>query len=425
MKKKVIVAVLAVICTILLIFAVIELTQVMRVNTGFYAVATTTPTPPVTVTPTAVADLGPLTETPLAVPEMYKTGVFAQTHNMMLPKGFSLSVFAAGMNGLRFFTFDSQQNMIVADLDAGKIFLLKDNDKDGVAEQKITIDQGLTVPSDADYYNGDLYVSQSTKVVAYRSLTSDGKYSKKETLIANLPAGGHLSRTFVLGPDGKIYLAIGSSCNICEEPDPHRAAINVYNLDGSGGEVFASGLRNTVGFQFHLNPQTGQNEIWGVDNGRDQIGDDIPPEEVNIIAKGKNYGWPYCYGKGIANPEFPQKSDYCKNQTEFPAFEMQAHSAPLDISFLPLNNSVYPAALKDSVFITFHGSWNRSIPTGYKLITINTADKSSKEKDFITGWVDSSGYVWGRPVGLGFDQRGNLYVSDDKAGAIYLVHYTP
>ena len=158
--------------------------------------------------------------------------------------------------------------------------------------------------------------------------------------------------------------------------------------------------------------------------GRDLIGDDLPPEEVNIIEKDKHYGWPYCYGLAVANPEYPDKTNFCQEQTELPLFQMQAHSAPLGLIF-PNQQSTFPDELDSNLFIAFHGSWNRSIPTGYKIVRLKVDNPHTAPINFITGWLDESGKVWGRPAGINFDQNGVLYISDDQAGVIYRVTYQP
>lgn len=244
-------------------------------------------------------------------------------------------------------------------------------------------------------------------------------------LIDDLPEGGHSTRPTLIGPDGKMYVSVGSSCNVCEEDDNRRAAVVRYNLDGSGEEVFAEGLRNSVGLAFHLNPETMQFELWSVDNGRDLIGDELPPEEVNILTKGKHYGWPYCYGQQIANPEYPDHTDYCKQTTISPIYEMQAHSAPLGITF-PTNLAgeqigELTRILRDKAIITFHGSWNRTTPTGYKVVTVDTTQPGTREQDLITGWLLPDGTTWGRPVDVKFSPAGDMYVTDDAAGVIYRI----
>lgn len=338
-----------------------------------------------------------------------------------LPEGFEISIYANSLNSPRDFTFNDSNSLIVSDIQSKKIFLLPDNNNDGKADQTIEIDKNFKNPHGIDFYEGDLYLADENQVFVYRDLTNEGKFSKKEILIKNLPTGGHVTRTIKIGPDKKIYLTVGSSCNLCEESDKRRAALVRYNLDGTGQEIFAEGLRNTVDFIFKNSGESF--EIWGVDNGRDLIGDNLPPEEVNIIAQGKHYGWPYCYGDRIANPEYPEKDDFCKNQTTLPKYNMQAHSAPLGLTFIPENGN-FPEELKDNLIVAFHGSWNRTVPTGYKVVRIDTNASEPKVIDFITGWLQSDGESWGRPVGVEFDKNGDLFLSDDKSGLIYKITYT-
>ena len=304
-----------------------------------------------------------------------------------------------------------------------QVLLLKDQNQDGVAEQSIIIDQGLNNPSSIDFYNGDLYMGETDKVVVYKNLTTSGTFTEKKVLVTGLPTGGHITRTVRVGPDEKLYVSIGSSCNVCEEADQRRGAVMQYNLDGTNGVIYAKGLRNSVGILFAKGPFP-EEQFWSVDMGRDLIGDDLPPEEVNIIEKDQHYGWPYCYGLAVANPEYPDKTNFCQEQTELPLFQMQAHSAPLGLIF-PNQQSTFPDELDSNLFIAFHGSWNRSIPTGYKIVRLKVDNPHTAPINFITGWLDESGKVWGRPAGINFDQNGVLYISDDQAGVIYRVTYQP
>jgi glucose/arabinose dehydrogenase len=315
--------------------------------------------------------------------------------------------------------FDDSGNLLVTDKSAGKIYLLKDSDNNGVVENAILIDEGLTNPHGIDFYNGDLYIGETHQVVVYKDWQQDGRYSSKQVLIPDLPTGGHNTRTVVIGPDNYLYVSIGSSCNVCEEVDERRAAIVKYNLEGENEEIFAKGLRNTVGFVFK------DRQIWGVDNGRDLLGDDLPVEEVNIIELGRFYGWPFCHGAGIYNPEYPEKEEFCLNNSESPTYEMQAHSAPLGLRFFPedLEERNFPQTLKENLFIAFHGSWNRTVPTGYKIVRIDTSNEEANTIDFITGWILPDGSVWGRPVDVIFDDQGIMYISDDYSGTIYRVEY--
>jgi len=340
------------------------------------------------------------------------------------PAGFKISEYVTGIKGARFFSFGPDDTMYIGSNTGDSIYAVQDTNGDGIADQKNIIESKLNTPHSVYYYNGDLYLGEQNRVSVYRAIQSDGTYSKKEVLVDGLPSGnkltggGHTTRTVVISPDGKLYVSVGSSCNVCLENDNRRATIMRYNLDGSGGEIYASGLRNTVGFAFN------DGTLWGLDMGRDQIGDDIPPDEVNIITQGSNYGWPYCYGDQINNPEFKDKAEYCKASTTAPVLGLQAHSAPLGIAFEnTAAKASWPQVYQNGFFAALHGSWNRTVPTGYKVVWVDTKSSPMKSYNFITGWLDGSG-AWGRPVGLGFDGKGNMYVSDDKQNLVYKVSYS-
>lgn len=360
------------------------------------------------------------TETTLQVNKDWQKGALAKSRKLLMPQGVEAKVFYAGLDDSRGMDFDEQGNLYVAERGKNRVLRLTDTDSDGIADLKIVVAKNIQAPHSVEYFQGDLYVGAQNQVVVFKGLNQQAQYTSKTILVDNLPFDGHSTKTVVIGPDQRMYLAMGSSCNLCEETDPIRAAISRYNLDGTGHEIYASGLRNSVGMVFHLNDDTLQYELWTVDNGRDKIGDDIPPEEVNIIQSGKNYGWPYCYGNQIPNPEFSDKSEYCKQQTELPTYNMQAHSAPLGIAFIPENSPFYQY-LGDKPVITLHGSWNRTQKTGYKVVFVDPKHPGSKEHDLISGWLNGN-ISWGRPVDVKFDSNGAMYVSDDEIGVIYRIY---
>lgn len=353
-----------------------------------------------------------LHERQLYVPSQFQQGAFRFPRTLQVPEGAEISVYAAGFDRPRFFDFDDEGNLYFTDIGDGSVFIVRDEDEDGAAEIIREIDGGLRSPNGIDEFEGDLYVAEHHRIAAYRAIQEDGSYARKDIVVNDLPTGGmHVTRTILVGPDRKLYVSIGSTCNACEERDPRNAAIVRYALDGTGEEVIAKGLRNSVGITFR------DDRLWATDNGRDRLGDDLPPEEVNVIEEGKHYGWPYCYGRGITDPQFPERAEFCHTQTELPALEMQAHSAPLGLAFA---KGDWGEAWKDHLFIAFHGSWNRSVPTGYKVIAIDAESSESVPQEIVTGW-GTGRQAWGRPVGIGFGPDGALYVSDDRAGAIYRV----
>lgn len=373
--------------------------------------------------PTAAPPTGGAVSTTLQVPAQLKTGRFDTPRTLQVPNGFSVSLFALAPGSPRFGTISPDGLLFVSLRDAGRIVILKDNGQ-GFSPDPQTFADGLNGPHGLAFheYQGQtyLYVAENNRVSRFPYKNGLARADKRETIVPSLPTGGnHTSRTLAFGPDGKLYVAAGSTCNVCEEQDPRRAAVMQYNADGTGERIFASGLRNEVGLAF--NPQTG--ELWGTENSRDSIGNDIPPEEINIIKDNGNYGWPYCYSNQVFDTNFGRKNaDYCK-QTTSPALPMQAHSAPLGITFY--NGQQFPASFQGSAFVGFHGSWNRQPKTGYKVVRVQVENgRPTRYEDFITGWLDNASQnEWGRPVDVIAAPDGSLFVTDDSANAIYRVTY--
>lgn len=336
-----------------------------------------------------------------------------QDHTLHVPAGFKISVFADGLKGVRYLALGPGNAIYASQPGSGLVVKLGDSNHDGAADSVVPVASGLRGPFGIAFRGDTMYVAEETRVKRF-----DPGARAPVTIIDDIPGGnGHSTRTILFGPDGKLYLAVGSSCNLCDERDSLRAAVSQFNPDGSGGRVFARGLRNTVGLAF--NPKTG--ELWGGNNDRDMLGDDLPPEHVNIIKAGRNYGWPECYLPGKPNPEYGSAD--CSN-VEPPAVTVQAHSAPLGLAFY--TGSQFPADYRGDAFVTLHGSWNRSVPTGAKVVRIQVdADgrRAVGVDDFITGWQLPDGSRWGRPVGLLVLPDGSLLVSDDYGGKIWRVSY--
>ena len=336
---------------------------------------------------------------------------------LTLPPGFSISIFAKGLSAPRVLTLDIAGNLIVSITKEGKVVALPDYDQDGVANETVVVIEGLDRPHGLAFKCfpfGEFGIEYECKA------------SNKKTII-DLPGGkNHFTRTIIFAktPDGeKLLTSIGSSCNVCYEEDDRRAVILSSEADGSGVGYFAAGLRNTVFMTIH--PETG--EVFATEMGRDLLGDDLPPDEINIIRKGKNYGWPVCYGKNIHDTEFDDNVYIrapCLTPFEEPSYiDIPAHSSPLGLSFVPLG---WPVEYKNSLLVAYHGSWNRSVPTGYKIVRFDLDDEGNvqKGKDFITGWLTDDGRVLGRPVDILVEPGGDMYISDDRAGVIYKVTYT-
>jgi glucose/arabinose dehydrogenase len=247
--------------------------------------------------------------------------------------------------------------------------------------------------------------------------------TSRQVIVPHLPTdGNHVTRTVLVGPDGNLYVSIGSTCNNCIESDPQRATVWMYHLDGSNGRLYARGLRNAVGMA--INPWNHQ--IWVTNNGRDLLGDNIPPETLYALQDGGNYGWPRCQAGDIIDPDLGHPGD-CNGVIK-PLVKMQAHSAPLGLAFYSKDThgaSQFPAQY-NGVFIAFHGSWNRSVPTGYKVVFVPLNDQgqvAGSVQDFATGWLKGGDNRSGRPVGLAVGPDAALYISDDEAGMIYRITY--
>ncbi len=337
---------------------------------------------------------------------------------LKMPDNFSIEIFAKDLAGARVMAFDTFGNMWVSRTSAGVVTQLEI--KDGKVVRQGDVLRNLDNPHGLAFDpqgSSTLYFAEEGKISRIATYSDD-----KGQKIADLPTkgGGHFTRTLGFGPDDRLYVSIGSSCNVCIESDERRAAIYSLNRDGSDFKKFASGLRNTVFFTWSYM----DGRMWGNDMGRDLLGDETPPEEINILQEGKNYGWPVCYGQNINDRNFDKNvyiQDPCNDKIP-PHVEMPAHSAPLGLAFVPEEG--WPEDMWYDLIVAFHGSWNRSEPTGYKLVRIKLDDKGNYEgiEDFISGWLQGNTAL-GRPVDVLIQPGGVMYVSDDKAGVIYKIKY--
>ncbi len=334
-----------------------------------------------------------------------------------VPPGFSVNVFAEGLDGPRFIAFGPDGVLYVAERGAGRIVALPDGDGDGRADALQPVAEGLDRPHSLVYHEGAWYVGLPGSVV--RLAPDGGSGTTPTVVVGDLPSGGaHTTRTVAFLPDGRMVVAIGSSCNVCVEDDPRRAAIMVYNADGSDGRLLATGLRNAVGLA--IEPESGA--LWATNNGRDLMGDDTPPETVVIVNDGDHFGWPACHAGNIIDPDFGAPGA-CEGVVA-PVVTLQAHMAPLGLAFY--TGQTFPDDYRGDLFIALHGSWNRPEPVGYKVMRVPMAggQVAGPAEDFATGWL-TDGQVFGRPVGLAVGPDGALYVSDDRGGFIYRLAYAP
>lgn len=346
--------------------------------------------------------------------------------SISLPPGFRLSVFADGLGGSVLSTPGPnpgprmmllKENVLYVTIPSqGKVVALLDSDLDGRAERRTALIEGLRQPHGIDFADGWFYVAEETRVVRFRDDNHDSVADpgSLQVVVDGLPAGGHFTRTVKIG-HASLYISVGSSCNVCHEADPWRAAITKCDLDGTNCSPFARGLRNAVGMVFDP-----AGRLYATENGRDWLGDDLPPDEVNLIEEGKNYGWPICYGKRDHDGDF-DKNVYVRDpcaDTEPSLVDLPAHSAPLGLAYY--DGAQFPPEYRGNLFIALHGSWNRGQPTGYKIVRVNLT--TGNVNDFATGWLQG-GNVIGRPVDIVVDQDGGLLVSDDNAGKIYRIAY--
>ena len=346
----------------------------------------------------------------------------ASTVNMQqlkVPAGFAVNKFAENLGKPRIMAVTSAGHVYVSDRAAGTVTLLQDTNNDGSADRQqlvATIRQahGLAVQG------SKLYIV-AVKELYSADINMDGTLGSPQLLLNDLPDGGqHPNRTIAFGPDGKLYLSVGSTCNACDEPNPENATLLVANANGSGRRVFAKGLRNTIGFGWH--PQT--RELWGLDHGIDWLGDNEQQEELNKLTDGADYGWPYIYGEGKYNPaDRPQNTTYAAYaaKTTNPTLTYQAHSAPMAMVFY--TGSQFPQEYQNDAFVAMRGSWNRSAPVGYKVVRVHFENgKPTQFEDFLSGFlINSNRSHFGRLVGLAVNRDGALLVSDDTNGVVYRV----
>jgi glucose/arabinose dehydrogenase len=333
------------------------------------------------------------------------------------PAGFRVTVFATGLAGPRFLTFGPDGTLYQTERSSGDVVALTDPGRTGTATGRVVVASGMNDPTSVIWHDGAIYVGEQTQVTRW-TVGADHRATDRTVIVRDLPAGGqHVTRTVLIGADGMLYVSIGSTCNDCVEADPHRAAVWQYATDGSGGRLYARGLRNAVGLA--ANPVNGA--IWATDMGRDLLGDDTPPETIYSLVDGGNYGWPVCHAGDIIDPDLGHQGD-CDGVQQ-PLVKMQAHSAPLGLVFATA--APFPPAYR-GLFVAFHGSWNRTVPTGYKVVFLPLDARgqiAGPPRDFLTGFLKDSDDASGRPVGLAIGPDGALYVSDDKAGVVYRVAY--
>lgn len=367
--------------------------------------------------------------------------------SIQLPDGFKISVFAdfntkngMHLSGPRMMALDANGNLYVSAVGSQRVLMLPDHNRDGIADEVVSVAQNLNAPQGLAFVGDHLLIANQDGVV--KLTQTQGQWSKPQAFISQLPTGGHTLKTIKLGPDGFLYINVGSSCNVCIENEPMRATMLRYTIEGKPAgalvtlgrhqqsAIFARGLRNAQGFAWH--PVTGA--MYATNNGADNrsgtkggaVNDELPPEHLNKVEAGKHYGWPHCWGGSktigtqFEDSNFQGAAGFCET-TQAPAISFKAHTTPIGITFLDKTN--WPSAYHTDAIVALHGSWNRKQPAGYQLVRVKfKGNEPTEVAEFATGWLQNT-KAWGRPVDVLVGADGALYVSDDKANMIYRISY--
>lgn len=335
-----------------------------------------------------------------------------------MPAGFKIELYADNLPNARSMVLGNEGVLFVGTRSEGKVYAVVDRDRDNRVDTVITIAKDLNMPNGVAYRDGSLFVAEVSRVLRFDDIENHLKSPPKPHVVnASFPADErHGWKYIAFGPDGMLYVPVGAPCNVCESSDPRYASIMRMRPDGSQLEIFARGIRNTVGFDWH--PQT--KVLWFTNNGRDWMGDNLPPDTLNRApAKGLHFGFPFCHAGDIADPEFGDKRD-CKEFAP-PAMKLGPHVAALGMKFY--TGGMFPDEYRNQIFIAEHGSWNRSVPIGYRITLVRLKEsKAISYEVFAEGWLQGF-QAWGRPVDILQMPDGALLISDDRAGAIYRISY--
>ena len=338
---------------------------------------------------------------------------------LVLPHGFSASVFASGLGKVRLLAVHPKTGVLFASVtDADEVIALPDANHDGKADRVVVFASGIPKAHGLTWHDGFLYVAGTDRVVRVRDDNNDLVADAKAQTVGKLPSGGgHFTRTIRFGPDGTAFISIGSSCNVCLEENSERATIIAISADGKSRRIYASGLRNAVGITFDASGR-----LWATCNGRDLLGNELPPEPLYQVVDGGFYGWPYAYGNGIADPTFGATRPDLVAKTLPPAWEFSAHIAPLGLNFY--TGDKWPKEYQGDLFIAFHGSWNSTYKKGYKVMRVHFANgQPVSASDFVTGFLQPDEKVWGRPVDIITGSDGQMYLTDDFGGRVFRVSH--
>jgi glucose/arabinose dehydrogenase len=337
--------------------------------------------------------------------------------SVTVPPGFEITIWASNVPGARSLEWTPNGTLFVGTRDAGNVYALRDDNSDGVADGVITIASGMWGPNGVAFRNGSLWLAEINRLWRYDDIEANLANPPAPVHVTDFPAEGHHGWKFIrFGPDGRLYVPIGSPCNVCETVDERFGTILSMNADGSDQQIYAQGIRNTVGFDWH--PLTG--ELWFTDNGADNMGDDIPEDELNHAPQtGMHFGFPYCHQGNVPDPDFTSRT--C-DEFVAPVQLLGPHVAALGMRFY--TGTQFPSAYRNQILIAQHGSWNRSVAIGYRvmLVRLDGAGNAVSYESFAEGWLQN-GQAWGRPVDVEQLPDGSMLVSDDLASAIYRIRY--
>lgn len=335
-----------------------------------------------------------------------------------LPAGFAIELFADTVPGARSMALSPNGILYVGTRREGRVYAVIDRDGDGRAERVITIAQGLDSPNGVAWRDGSLFVAEISRILRFDGIDERLDAPPRPVVVRDdYPRERHHGWKWIaFGPDGWLYVQVGAPCNVCLSEDPIFATITRLSPDGARREIFAHGVRNSVGFDWH--PETGV--LWFTDNGRDRMGDDVPPDELNRAPEpGLHFGFPFCHGGDVPDPQFGAR----RACSEFvpPAIKLGPHVASLGMEFY--QGAMFPAEYRGQILIAEHGSWDRSVPIGYRVTRVQLeGERAVAYEPFAEGWLQGE-EAWGRPVDVETLPDGSLLVSDDRAGVIYRIRY--
>lgn len=339
-----------------------------------------------------------------------------------VPQGFTLSIFADSLPNARSLALgDNGVVFVGTTAPENTVFAVQDTNNDGVADKHYVIASNLNNPNGVAYKDDTLYVAEINRIIRFDRITQQLDNPPSPVVIYDqFPSGEHHGWKYLsFGPDNKLYTAVGAPCNTCEPEEQIYSSLVRLNADGSSFEIIARGIRSSVGLDW----QPGTNVLFFTDNGRDYMGDDLPPDELNRwTTKGQHFGFPYCHGGDISDPQFGSTDKKCSQFTA-PVWKFKAHVAVLGMSFY--RGQQFPVEFRNQLFVAQHGSWNRSVPQGYQVSLVKfNQDSPVSEQVLIDGWLTKDYEVLGRPVDVLEMADGSLLISDDKLGVIYKLTYT-